>query len=297
MERPSLRKKPRRPRAAIVWLLGWLLVGGLAGPLRAAAYAPPHIFIGPEAVLTLEIINATDVMVNVINLSDYAVLFEPKNLVFKSKSGKVSIGQVIDMPETDNLGNTWKFRAKLLIAPRTSQGFTVRGAFQELKSVDSVYVKIGGRRFYGAAISEVEFNLLADKITNMDLQSTNFPKLFDQLQIPTKGTIRSAVGPEAGEDETRGMISAEGANPPKIIIKPATQPTEAARKAGVHGVVKVSGLVTRDGEFINTKVSKDLGYGLGERALETVRNSWRFLPATREGEVVDATVTVNVEFP
>ena len=42
---------------------------------------------------------------------------------------------------------------------------------------------------------------------------------------------------------------------------------------------------------------KGLGRGLDERALEGVKNSWVFLPATKNGEVINTAIAFDVEFP
>ncbi len=39
-----------------------------------------------------------------------------------------------------------------------------------------------------------------------------------------------------------------------------------------------------------------LGRGLDERAVEGVKNSWVFLPATKNGEVVETMIGIEVEF-
>ncbi|MBI1748357.1 MAG: energy transducer TonB [Acidobacteria bacterium] len=270
----------------------------LAGSLsntRGAVVAPPQLYVGPEIILTLEFINSSAVILNVINLSDHAVLFEPKNLIFKSRAGLRSIGQVIDMPETDNRGNTWKYRATFLILPRASQGFTVRGALQGITELESVLVKFGGRRYYLAMVAQTEFDHLAAKISDIDLAATDFTKLFDQLKIPTLGKQTFPTGPAAAEEDTRGLITAEGVNPPRVVTKLPVPLTESARKGGLRGPIKVSGLVTRDGDWLNAKAIGEVGYGMKERVLESVKNSWRFLPATKNGEVVDATVTIVVD--
>jgi TonB family protein len=92
-------------------------------------------------------------------------------------------------------------------------------------------------------------------------------------------------------------LFSEGINPPKIIERPEISPTPEARKVRASGKVKISGIVNRSGGIQNLKVVKGLGRGLDQRALEGVKNSWVFLPATKNGEVLDSAITVEVEFP
>jgi hypothetical protein len=51
------------------------------------------------------------------------------------------------------------------------------------------------------------------------------------------------------------------------------------------------------GGIQDLKVVKGLGHGLDERALEGVKNSWIFLPATKNGEVLDSAFSIEVDFP
>jgi TonB family protein len=73
-------------------------------------------------------------------------------------------------------------------------------------------------------------------------------------------------------------------------------PTEEARRTNTYGNVKLSATITRDGTIQDLAVVKGLGHGLDERALEAVKTSWIFLPATRNGEVVEAKIQFDVPF-
>ena len=86
-------------------------------------------------------------------------------------------------------------------------------------------------------------------------------------------------------------------NPPRIIERPEVTPTEEARRKGTYGKVKLTAVINKSGGIQDLRVEKGLGRGLDERALEAVKNSWVFLPATRNGEVVETVISFEVEFP
>jgi outer membrane biosynthesis protein TonB len=60
--------------------------------------------------------------------------------------------------------------------------------------------------------------------------------------------------------------------------------------------VKLAGIINKSGGIQDLKVVKGLDRGLDNRTLEAVKNSWIFLPATKNGEVMDAAIAVEVEF-
>jgi TonB family protein len=74
------------------------------------------------------------------------------------------------------------------------------------------------------------------------------------------------------------------------------RPTEEARRTNTYGTVKLSAIITRDGTIQDLAVVKGLGHGLDERAIEAVKTSWIFLPATKNGEVIETSIKFNVTF-
>jgi len=59
--------------------------------------------------------------------------------------------------------------------------------------------------------------------------------------------------------------------------------------------MSVQRVVRQDGSVGNVRVTRSLGAGLEQRAVEAVRQ-WRFGPAKRRGTPVDVVVEVSVEF-
>jgi len=88
----------------------------------------------------------------------------------------------------------------------------------------------------------------------------------------------------------------DGINPPKILERPEILSTPEARRARVSGTVRLTGIIGRDGGVRDLRVVRGLGRGLDERAVEGVRKSWVFLPATRNGEVHETQIFIEVEF-
>ncbi len=89
---------------------------------------------------------------------------------------------------------------------------------------------------------------------------------------------------------------ANGITPPQLINPHAeAEFSDKARRNHVEGTVLLSLLVNTDGIPTDIKVTRPLGSGLDEKAVEAVQQ-WRFHPAMKDGNPVAQTVSVEVSF-
>jgi len=86
-----------------------------------------------------------------------------------------------------------------------------------------------------------------------------------------------------------------GIEPPRLLREVKADYTEDARRRGVSGDVVLEIVVRRDGSVGDVRILNGLAGGLNDRAVDAVRQ-WRFVPARRQGAVVDVIVEVAVEF-
>jgi protein TonB len=82
---------------------------------------------------------------------------------------------------------------------------------------------------------------------------------------------------------------------PKVIYQPEPEFSEEARKAKFQGVVTVSIIVDAQGRPQNVHVTRGVGMGLDEKAMEAVRQ-YRFKPGTENGKPVATYLNVEVNF-
>jgi bla regulator protein blaR1 len=82
---------------------------------------------------------------------------------------------------------------------------------------------------------------------------------------------------------------------PKPIYTPDPEYSEIARKYRQEGTCLVGVVVGADGRPDSIWIIRPLGYGLDQKAVETLR-TWRFQPATREGAAVPVMIVVEVSF-
>lgn len=83
--------------------------------------------------------------------------------------------------------------------------------------------------------------------------------------------------------------------PPVPVFRPDAEYTDEARKAQLSGKVVLSVVVETDGSTSNIEITKALGMGLEQKAVEAVRQ-WKFKPATMAGRPVRARVNVEAAF-
>ena len=119
----------------------------------------------------------------------------------------------------------------------------------------------------------------------VDVTDLDFPEVGDSVVIP-----EGPAGPAIGPMQIAGNVLA-----PVRIHSPDPHYPEEARHARVQGVVILQTIIDKVGNVTDVKVLKGLPSGLTEAAVEAV-SSWRFKPATLEGEPVAVYYLVTVSF-
>lgn len=114
------------------------------------------------------------------------------------------------------------------------------------------------------------------------------------------GGIGVGSGPGVGEGRGGGIGGGVfrvggGVSAPKVIFQPDPEYSEEARKAKYQGVCVLSLVVGPDGKPRDIHVSRSLGLGLDEKAIEAV-NQWKFEPAMKDGKPVAVEIAVEVSF-
>ena len=118
--------------------------------------------------------------------------------------------------------------------------------------------------------------------------------LFGFLSVICSFAQSPASSPAAKDDVKVGGKG--GVSIPKCVYCPAAEFTPKARKAKIQGTVSLSVVVGADGLVRDATVTKGLGYGLDESAVNTVKK-WRLNPAVdRDGNPVAAKIAVEVAF-
>lgn len=86
-----------------------------------------------------------------------------------------------------------------------------------------------------------------------------------------------------------------GVSAPSVLYKIDPEYSEEARKAKYSGTVTLSVIVDAQGNARDIHVTKSLGMGLDEKAIEAVMK-WKFRPGMKAGQAVNVRATVEVNF-
>jgi periplasmic protein TonB len=114
------------------------------------------------------------------------------------------------------------------------------------------------------------------------------------------GGVGSGSGPGFGPGHGGGMGGGafrvgNGVSAPRALETPDPEYSEEARKAKYQGVVVLWLVVGPDGKPRDIRVSRPLGMGLDQKAIEAVQR-WRFEPAMKDGRPVAVQINVEVNF-
>ena len=82
---------------------------------------------------------------------------------------------------------------------------------------------------------------------------------------------------------------------PQPLFSPHPEMSERARRAKFQGVVVLGLLVDKTGKVRRINVIRELGMDLDEQAISKI-SSWKFKPASRNGQPVAAALSVEVSF-
>ena len=106
----------------------------------------------------------------------------------------------------------------------------------------------------------------------------------------------AGFGPGSGGGFGGGAFRVGGGiSSPQVLSKIDPEYSEEARKAKFSGTVLLQLIVDVDGKAKNIRVTKGVGLGLDEKAVEAVQK-WRFIPGKKNGTAVPVYATVEVNF-
>jgi TonB family protein len=134
-------------------------------------------------------------------------------------------------------------------------------------------------------------NKLAEAKNDLDTVRT-------KLAASEAEVVAQKVALDRERDTVPGMPiyrHSKGVTDPSIVYKVDPEYSEDARKAKYGGKVILFVVIGPDGSVLDTWVSKGLGMGLDEKAMESVRK-WKFKPATSGGNPVNFIAPIEINF-
>ena len=187
------------------------------------------------------------------------------------------------------------------------------GVMQDEEGMDELIGMLDDPSFdvrYDAAWALGQFNE-ADAIDHLRAAITNIDSLpvdkslREEFRLQAQTSIERIQAQDAGYTPTRPRKVTEGviannrynneSNPAGIRQTIRVALTEKARASRISGVVKIKVLVAADGRPARAYVTKRLGYGLDQRAIEAVLQ-YKFEPAMLSGLPQTDWVFLDVKF-
>jgi periplasmic protein TonB len=119
------------------------------------------------------------------------------------------------------------------------------------------------------------------------------------IGVGMHGTFGPGSGPGIGPGNEGGVGSyipgVGGVSNPIPLVTPEAEFSDEARRQKYQGVCLVAVIVDAQGNPRNERVTRSLGMGLDEKALDAVRK-YKFKPAKKDGKPVPVWITVEVDF-
>jgi TonB family protein len=82
---------------------------------------------------------------------------------------------------------------------------------------------------------------------------------------------------------------------PRAVYAPDPEYSEEARRAQLQGTCALWVVVGADGKTHDVRIARSLGLGLDEKSIEAIQ-TWRFDPATKNGQTVAVQINVETSF-
>lgn len=150
-----------------------------------------------------------------------------------------------------------------------------------------------------ADIPNITANNLGDPLSKLGVPS-NGSGLGGGIGSGAGGGVGSGKGAGVGPGSGGGFGGGAyriggGVSPPSVLSKVEPEYSEEARKAKWQGTVVLQLIVDEKGRPQNLKVTRSLGLGLDQKAIEAVEK-WTFKPGMKDGKAVPVIATIEVNF-
>ncbi len=112
---------------------------------------------------------------------------------------------------------------------------------------------------------------------------------------PATALRAAATDATAPEEAGHAYTVKEGAKPPRVRWAPDPMYSDMAQKAKLQGVTVLTVVVSPQGLPVTIEISRPLGMGLDEEAVQAVQE-WKFAPGTKDGQPVAVCINVEAQF-
>lgn len=128
-------------------------------------------------------------------------------------------------------------------------------------------------------------------------ESTDVKKKSEKSEeVVNNQPLASVSGPQTAEATEKQAAVTEPSLNAAYLNNPSPEYPHQSKRRGIQGKVLLEVKVTADGKAKEVSIYSSSGSKLLDEAAQTAVRNWRFVPAHRGTEAVEATVLVPVEF-
>lgn len=104
------------------------------------------------------------------------------------------------------------------------------------------------------------------------------------------------TGKPAGKPAVSEAVAiTDDITPPRLTEVASPNYTPEAKKKKIEGTATLAIVIDKNGDVVDAKVVKGLGYGLDENAIIAVKE-WKYKPAEKDGNPIAVKMEVTVDF-
>lgn len=154
--------------------------------LKKSAY---YAYVGRDYIFTIEITDPGTPLFNFVSMLDQEGKLQAKNirLSLGNRRSPADLFVIEPAPKQDPI-----IVSSMRIRPRSSFGFRLEGKFGTTRELYGVEIKLGEDTFKLAPLSNIDFDILVDKVNRLNLNSPDFRDDFHVLDLVFMGNRSSS---------------------------------------------------------------------------------------------------------
>jgi len=257
------------------------------------AQSKQFLYVSDLRVVTIELADAESLVLNYINLGDSFELLKAHQVILIDAEGGTYRGHLFKIenpPKPEDL-----YKVSYLVKPGEFAGYVIVGGFDFKAPIARVMIQVSSRILELEGMSPKQFELMVSRIGEIDLEEKD-RKLAIELAGFRRGYGKMLFSGSEEASILEKFFVEESVVPPVTLATPL--PLLPSADAGLPDpvVVRVKATVSKAGGLREIEAIEGPNQKLNKIAVETVQNSWRFLPAVSNNELAEAELKLNVVF-
>lgn len=251
------------------------------------------LYLSAERIATLEFVDDHSVLLNYFNLGKTYELLTSYQIVLLGAEGEIFRGHLFREEAPKDPAE--KFSVTKMARPGEYAGYDVVGRHVKDGVISRALMKVSGRILELEPLTPKQFELVAARIGELDLADPDRPAAIQRAGFARGyGSLALSGTAEAGGVES--YFPDANVLPPVPIATPAPRLPSSEEALAEPVVVRVGVFVTRSGGLRDVTAVEGPDEKLKQIAVQTVRNSWVFLPAISGNKLAEAEMKLNVVF-